>query len=116
MKTLWLLTIAGTLAVPAPLAFPTMASADSSNSGRYIPSFCKDVTSDPSNPPGVNVGRCVSVEETSWQNELHGSEGWAAHQCWLTETFAPDVFNLLFDSFADCVQTDHDRLKQLTGG
>ena len=116
MKKMPLFLAAITVATPSPFIFVAPAQADSLNTGRYIPPFCQEIAADPSNPPGVTAGRCVSVEQTSWKYELHGTEGWAAQQCWLTETFDPDFFDAYFDSYSDCVRTDHDRLKELIGG
>ena len=112
MEKLALLAAAMTLALPAPLAFPTGALAAPNpgqvgNTGRYVPPFCKE-TLPTEWPAGMPMGRCVSVEETYFRNSLHGTQGFATQDCYQAEIFEPDLFWMTFDSFSDCVNWAHE--------
>jgi len=104
MKRLITFIAAITLGVPAQLVFPTAAQA--SNSSRYVPVYCKTeivpIYSE------VNVGECLSVEETSYQYFIRDSDGWATHWCELLRDVYPDDYDALFDSsWTGCVQYAH---------
>jgi hypothetical protein len=108
MKNLALFAATVALAIPAPMLMPTAASAQSSNSSRYVPGFCENVVAA---YPGMPVGECVSLEESSYQYFLRGSDAFATHWCSLLRDVYPDDYAALFDSsWVDCVHFAHEAI------
>ena len=92
MKRGFLLIAAAALAIPAPLALPTPASAQRS----WPVDFCKaDV---PNNPPFV-LGDCVGFV----RNFNHDTEGLIRFVCDYLRIAEPDIFYASYDSFNECM-------------
>lgn len=75
-------------------------SAPPSTSGNIA--FCQDFIQQ---VEGVTLGRCLGFLQTS---DL-GSPGFIAQLCTAFEASDPEDFYLLYDSFADCVVTNHQQ-------
>jgi hypothetical protein len=108
MKRIAMMIAAMTLAVPAPLMVSTPALADSSNSSRYVPPFCENIIA---LYPGMPLGECVSLEESSYQYFARGSDAFATHWCALLRDVYPDDYEVLFgSSWTDCVHFAHEAI------
>ena len=77
----------------------TPASADPGNSPDLgIVDFCKvDV---PTNHPDLSLGNCIGSRTTA----NHSLEGWSEHVCFFYENELPDIFDMFYASYSECVR------------
>jgi hypothetical protein len=96
MRRITSIVSASLLALPAPLALPTVAHAQAGPGGSGIVNFCRgDI---PSHQPSV-LGDCVGFVNTF----ISDSGGLIRFECDYVERFAPDLFYLAYDTVAECI-------------
>jgi hypothetical protein len=85
-----------TLMPVTPAAADTAGSSADADLG--IIDFCKvDV---PTNHPDLPLGSCISFQSTNFRDNV---DGLIPHLCSYIQAVHPDLFDMFYDSFTDCV-------------